>query len=45
VRSNKVALKYPDFKKIVDPYVHVKTFNFVMKENAKTSEKKYHQCI
>jgi hypothetical protein len=38
VRPNKVALKYPDFKKDVDLNVHVKVFNFTIKVNAKTSE-------
>jgi hypothetical protein len=37
VKPNKVALKYPDFKKDVNPNVHVKMFNFVIKANAKTS--------
>jgi hypothetical protein len=38
VKPNKVALKYPDFKKDINPnYVHVKMFNFVIKANAKTS--------
>jgi hypothetical protein len=36
VKLNKVALKYLDFKKDVDPDAHVKMFNFVVKENAKT---------
>ncbi len=36
VKPNKVALKY--FKKNVDPYAHVKVFNYVMKANAKTFE-------
>jgi hypothetical protein len=35
VRPNRVALKYPDFRKYVDPYVHVRVFNFVVKANAK----------
>jgi hypothetical protein len=38
VRPNKVALKYPNFKNDVDPHAHVKMFNFVVKENAKTFE-------
>jgi hypothetical protein len=38
VRPNKVTLKYFDFKKDVDPYVHVKVFNFEVKANAETSE-------
>jgi hypothetical protein len=33
-----VALKYPDFKKDVDPNVHVRMFNSVVKANAKTFE-------
>ncbi len=36
VKPNRVALKY--FKKIVDPYAHVKVFNYVMKANVKTFE-------
>jgi hypothetical protein len=39
MRPNRVALKYHDFKKDVDPNVHVKMFNYVVKEDAKTSEK------
>jgi hypothetical protein len=31
IRPNKVALKYRDFKKNVDPNVHVKVFNSVVK--------------
>jgi hypothetical protein len=38
VRPNRVALKYPNFKKDVNPYAHVRVFNFVVKTNAKTSE-------
>jgi hypothetical protein len=38
VKPNKVAFKYPDFKKDVDPDVHIKVFNFAVKENAKTSK-------
>jgi hypothetical protein len=34
-----VALKYLDFKKDVDPDVHVRMFNFAVKVNAKISEK------
>jgi hypothetical protein len=34
-----IALKYPDFKKDVDPNAHVRMFNFVIKANAKTFEK------
>jgi hypothetical protein len=34
-----VALKYPNFKKDVDPNAHVKVFNFTIKENVKTYEK------
>jgi hypothetical protein len=36
VKPNKVALKYLDFKKDVDPNVQFKMFNFTMKANAKT---------
>jgi hypothetical protein len=39
VRPNKVTLKYPDFKKDVDPDAHVEMFNSVIKANAKTSQK------
>jgi hypothetical protein len=39
VRPNKVVLKYLDFKKNVNPNVHVRMFNSVIKANAKTSEK------
>jgi hypothetical protein len=39
VRLNKVVFKYLDFKKNVDPYVHVNMFNYVVKANAKTFEK------
>jgi hypothetical protein len=47
MRLNKVTLKYPDLKKDadVDADVHVRVFNFAMKENAETFEKIYHQCI
>jgi hypothetical protein len=38
VRPNMVAFKYYDFKKDVDPNVHVKVFNSIVKENAKTFE-------
>jgi hypothetical protein len=38
VRPNKVALKYIDFKKDVDPNVHVKMFNSMVKANVKTFE-------
>jgi hypothetical protein len=31
--------RYPDFKKYVDPYGHVRVFNSVMKANAETFEK------
>jgi hypothetical protein len=33
-----VALKYLDFKKNVDPNVHVKMFNFVIKTHVETSK-------
>jgi hypothetical protein len=32
-------LKYPDYKKDVDPNVHVKVCQVVIKENGKTSKK------
>jgi hypothetical protein len=38
VRPNRVALKYLDFKKDVDPNAHVKMFNSVVKANVKTFE-------
>jgi len=33
-----VALKYHNFKKRVNPYAHVRMFNFVVKANVKTFE-------
>jgi transcription elongation factor GreA-like protein len=39
VKPNKVALKYFDFKKDVDPDAHVKMFNSEIKTNIKTSKK------
>jgi hypothetical protein len=36
VRPNMVAFKYFDFKKDVDPYVHVRMFNSIVKANAET---------
>jgi hypothetical protein len=38
VRPNKVALKYPDFKKDVDLVAHGRVFNFAIKENVETFE-------
>jgi hypothetical protein len=38
VKWNKVTLKYLDLKKDVDPYAHVKVFNFIVKANVKTFE-------
>jgi hypothetical protein len=38
VRPNKLAFKYPNFKKDDDPNVHVRVFNFVVKANAKASK-------
>ncbi len=38
VRPDNVALKYPNFKKDVDPNAHVKVFNFTIKVNAEISE-------
>jgi hypothetical protein len=38
IRLNKVALKYPNFKKDVDPDVHVSVFNSIVKTNVKTYE-------
>ncbi len=37
-RPNMVALKYLDFKKNVNPNVHVKVFNSTIKANVKTSK-------
>ncbi len=42
VRPNKVAFKYPNFKKDVNPDAHVKVFNFVVKINVETYKKYYH---
>ncbi len=39
VRPNKVALKYLNFKKDVDPNTHVKVFNSTIKTNVETFEK------
>ncbi len=39
VRPNRVALKYLNFKKIVDLDVHVRVFNSIVKTSAKTFEK------
>jgi hypothetical protein len=36
VSSNRVAFKYPHFKKDTNPDVHVRVFNYVIKENVKT---------
>jgi hypothetical protein len=38
VRPNRVALKFPNFKKNVDPDAHVRVFYFVVKVNEKTFE-------
>ncbi len=38
VKWNKVTLKYFDLKKDVDPYAHVKVFNFIVKANVETFE-------
>jgi hypothetical protein len=38
VRSNKVLLKYIDFKKKIYPNAHVRMFNFIVKSNVETSE-------
>ncbi len=38
VRPNRVAFKYPNFKKDVDPNVHVRMFNFVLKTNVEIFE-------
>jgi hypothetical protein len=35
-RPNKVALKYPNFKKDVDLNAHVRIFNYIVKVNVKT---------
>jgi hypothetical protein len=39
VKPNRVALNYPHFKKDIDPDVHVKMFNYVVKANVKISKK------
>ncbi len=39
VRPNRVAFKYLDFKKDVDPNAHVRMFNFAVKTNVETSKK------
>jgi hypothetical protein len=41
VRPNRVAFKYFDFKKDVDPNAHVTMFNFIIKTNVETSK----ECI
>jgi hypothetical protein len=38
VKSNKVAFKYLDFRKDVDPNAHVRMFNYIIKANAQTSK-------
>jgi len=38
VRPNKVTFKYPNFKKEIDLYVHVKMFNSIVKTNVETSK-------
>jgi hypothetical protein len=38
MKPNRVVYKYFDFKKDVDPYAHVKVFNFIVKANVKTSK-------
>jgi hypothetical protein len=38
VRPNRVALKYPDFKKNASPNVHVRMFNSIVKANAEIFE-------
>ncbi len=38
MKPNKVTFKCPNFKKDVDPNVHVRVFNFVVKVNVKTSK-------
>ncbi len=38
MNPNRVTLKYIDFKKDVDPNVHAKVFNFIMKANIETFE-------
>jgi len=38
VRPNKIALKYLDFKKDVDPDVHVRMFNSTINARAETSK-------
>jgi len=38
INPNKIAFKYPNFKKNVDSYVHVGVFNSVIKTNAENFE-------
>jgi hypothetical protein len=38
VKPNKVAFKYPDFKKDVDLDAHVRVFNSIIKINTETSK-------
>jgi hypothetical protein len=38
VRPNRVALKYLDFKKEIDPNAHVRVFNSIIKTNVETFE-------
>jgi hypothetical protein len=45
VKTNKVALKYPDFKKNADPNAHVKMFNYEVKVNVETLKKISSMCL
>jgi hypothetical protein len=45
IRPNKVALKYLNFKKDVNPDAHVRMFNAEVLKNVETSKNIYHQCI
>jgi hypothetical protein len=38
VRPNRVAFKYPNFKKDFDSYAHVTVFNSIVKANAENSK-------
>jgi hypothetical protein len=38
MKSNKIAVKYLNFKKNVDPNAHVRMFNFIMKAKIETFE-------
>jgi hypothetical protein len=45
VKPTRVALKYLDFKKYIDPNAHVRVFNFVVKANVYTFEIISSMCL